>query len=185
MMIGGTSARVTLQGPGTGMGGVESGSWMALFRAVESSAPRFVGTAVSTNLFSDHEGELFHLNCTLRLSSTMTRLDLNRNARAHRAETWLTKALWAGKSSANATASVRGQQGEPASVLFARILGSPKQHFGDVSSQSAAWSPIASRCAFGSCVGVFRFVKVPPPTASKLANRCRRHYPQPKTYIEL
>ena len=31
MMIGGTSARVTLQGPGTGMGGVESGSWIALF----------------------------------------------------------------------------------------------------------------------------------------------------------
>ena len=86
MMIGGTSVRVTLQGPGTGMGGVESESWMALFRAGESSAPRFVGTAVSANLFSDHEGELFHLNCTLRLSSTMTRLDLNRNARARRAE---------------------------------------------------------------------------------------------------
>ena len=125
MMIGGTSARVTLQGPGTGMGGVESGSWLALFRAGESSAPRFVGIAVSTNLFSDHEGELFHLNCTLRLSSTMTRLDLNRNARARRAQSWLATPLWAGKSSANATASTRGQRGEPARGEGAGILGRP------------------------------------------------------------
>ena len=50
MMIGGTSARVTLQGPGTGMGGVESESWLAPFPVLESSAPRFVGIAVSTNL---------------------------------------------------------------------------------------------------------------------------------------
>ena len=96
MMIGGASARVTLQGPGTGMAGVESGSWMALFRVGESSAPRFVGIAVSANLFPDHEGEPFHLNCTLRLSSTMTRLDLNRNARTRRAQSWLATPLWAG-----------------------------------------------------------------------------------------
>ena len=96
-------------GPGTGMGGVESESWLAPFPVLESSAPRFVGIAVSTNLFSDHEGELFHLNCTLRVSSTMTRLDLNRNARASRALAWLTTPLWAGKSSANAAASLRGQ----------------------------------------------------------------------------
>ena len=50
MMIGGTSVRVTLQGPGTGMGGVESESWLAPFPVLESSAPRFVGIAVSTNL---------------------------------------------------------------------------------------------------------------------------------------
>ena len=105
-----------------GWGGVESESWMALFRAGESSAPRFVGIAVSTNLFSDHEGELFHLNCTLRLSSTMTRLDLNRNARARRAQTWLATPLWAGKSSANACASVRGQQGAAAMGHITRFL---------------------------------------------------------------
>ena len=92
----------------------ESGSWMALFPVFESPAPRFVGIAVSISLFPDHEGELFHLNCTLRLSSTMTRLVLNRNARARRAQTLLATPLWAGKSSANASASVRGQQGEPA-----------------------------------------------------------------------
>ena len=51
MMIGGTSARVTLQGPGTGMGGVESESWLAPFPVLESSAPRFVGIVTSTNLF--------------------------------------------------------------------------------------------------------------------------------------
>ena len=73
-----------------------------------------MGIAVSTSLFPAHEGELFHLNCTLRLSSTMTRLDLNRNASARRAETRLATPLWAGKSRANATASVRGQRGEPA-----------------------------------------------------------------------
>jgi len=112
-----------------GWGGVESESWMALFRAGESSAPRFVGIAVSTNLFSDHEGELFHLNCTMRLSSTMTRLDLNRNARARRAETRLNRPLWAGKSSANASASARGQQGEPASVLFARFWAAQAASF--------------------------------------------------------
>ena len=69
-MIDGTSARVTLQGPGTGMGGVESESWLAPFPVLESSAPRFVGIAVSSNLFRAHEGELIHMNCTLRVSST-------------------------------------------------------------------------------------------------------------------
>ena len=77
MMIGGTSARVTLLALVPGWGGVESGSWLALFRAGQSSAGRFVGIAISTNLFSGHEGELFHLNCTMRLSSTKARLVLN------------------------------------------------------------------------------------------------------------
>ena len=143
-----------------------------------SAVSKFGGPSIDSEhlmLQRDPEnGELFHLSCTMRSSLAMTRLALNRNARARRAKNRLARPLWAGKSSANAAASLRGQQGEPASVLSARILCSPKQHFGDVSSQSAAWSPIASRCAFGSCVGVFRFVKVPPPTASKLANRCRR-----------
>ena len=125
MMIGGTSARVTLQALVPGWGGVESGSWLALFRAGQSSAGRFVGIAISTNLFSGHEGELFHLNCTMRLSSTMTRLDLNRNARARRAETRFATPLWAGKSSANASASARGQRGEPARGEGAGILGRP------------------------------------------------------------
>ena len=72
MMIGGTSARVTLQALVPGWGGVESGSWLALFRAGQSSAGRFVGIAISTNLFSGHEGELFHLNCTMRLSVSLS-----------------------------------------------------------------------------------------------------------------
>ena len=125
MMIGGTSARVTLQALVPGWGGVESGSWLALFRAGQSSAGRFVGIAISTNLFSGHEGELFHLNCTMRLSSTMTRLDLNRNARARRAETRFATPLWAGKSSAITAASLRGQRGEPARGEGAGILGRP------------------------------------------------------------
>ena len=91
--------------------------------------------------------ELFHLSCTMRLSSTMTRLALNRNARARRAHTRLTKPLWAGKSSANASASVRGQQGEPAQVLFARIWAAQTGLFGDVSLQNRAKPSIASRCA--------------------------------------
>ena len=134
-MIGGTSARVTLQGPGTGMGGVESESWIALFRAGQSSAGRFVGIAVSTSLFPDHEGELFHLNCTLRLSLTMTRLDLNRNARASGALTWLTKPLWAGKSSANAAASLRGEQGVAARGEVAEFWAAQSAEF--------SWSTLA------------------------------------------
>ena len=124
MMVGGTSARVTLLAPRyRDGGGVEIGSWLALFRAGQSSAGRFVGIAVSTNLFSGHDGELFHLNCTMRSSLAMTRLALNRNARARRAETRLATPLWAGKSSANAAASLRGQQGEPARGEGAGILG--------------------------------------------------------------
>ena len=132
---------------------------MALFRAGESSAPMFVCTAVSTNLFLDHEGELFHLNCTLRLSSTMTRLVLNRNARARRAETRLAKPLWAGKSRANAAASLRGQQGEPARGEVAEFWAAQSAEF--------SWSTLAflhtvgqrlellAAALFGSCVGVF------------------------------
>ena len=150
MMIGGTSARVTLQALVPGWGGVESGSWLALFRAGQSSAGRFVGIAVSTSLFPDHEGEPFHLNCTLRLSSTMTRLDLNRNARARRAQSWLATPLWAGKSSANATASLRGQQGEAAAPalreFWAAQTGSSSFYIG-VSPHCRAKTPIASCCA--------------------------------------
>ena len=68
-------------------------------------------------------GELFHLICTMRSSLAMTRLALNRNARARRSKNRLARPLWAGKSSANSTASARGQQGAAAQVLFARILG--------------------------------------------------------------
>ena len=88
-----------------------------------------MGIAVSTSLFPDHEGELFHLNCTLRLSLTMTRLVLNRNERASRALTWLATPLWAGKSRANATASVRGQQDEPARGEAARFLAAQTGSF--------------------------------------------------------
>ena len=125
MMIGGTSARVTLQALVPGWGGVESGSWLALFRAGQSSAGRFVGIAISTILFSGHEGELFHLNCTMRFIVTMTRLALNRIARERGVETRLATSLWAGKSSANACASVRGQQGAAAMGHIARFLAHP------------------------------------------------------------
>ena len=57
----------------------------------------------------------------MRLSSTMTRLALNRIARAKGAETRLATPLWAGKSSATATASARGQQGAAAHGAIARF----------------------------------------------------------------
>ena len=130
-MIGGTLARRPCRLCRKAVDECESGSWMALFPVFDSSAPRFVGIAVSTNLFRAHEGELFHLSCTMRLSSTMTRLMLNRNARARRANTQEARPLWAGKSSANASASLRGQQGEPARGEGGRNLGSPNSNFGE------------------------------------------------------
>jgi len=41
---------------------------MALFRAAESSAARFVGLAVSTSLFSAHAGEVLVMNSRMSLS---------------------------------------------------------------------------------------------------------------------
>ena len=69
--------------------------------------------------------ELFHLNCTMRFIVTMTRLALNRIARERGVETRLATSLWAGKSSANACASVRGQQGAAAMGHIARFLAHP------------------------------------------------------------
>ena len=132
---------------------------MALFRVGESSAPRFVGIAVSANLFPDHEGELFHLNCTLRLSSTMTRLDLNRNARARRAQSWLATPLWAGKSSANATASTRGQRGEPARGEGAGNLGSPNSTF---------WRRFCPRSARAAPIDKSVSLVLPPPPLAQI-----------------
>ena len=48
--------------------GCESGSWLALFRAAESSAGMFSGIAVSTNLFSAHEGHVLVMNSRMSLS---------------------------------------------------------------------------------------------------------------------
>ena len=59
MMIDGTSARVTLQGPGTGMGGVESESWLAPFPVLESSAPRFVGIGSQLTYFEHTRTNFF------------------------------------------------------------------------------------------------------------------------------
>ena len=99
------------------------------------------------------------MNCTLRLSSTMTRLDHNRNARARRAKSRLATPLWAGKSRANAAASLRGQQGEPARGEVAEFWAAQSAEF--------SWStlaflhtigqrlPLLVAALFGSCVGVF------------------------------
>ena len=74
-----------------------------------------------------------------------------------------------------------GLQGQLGSAAASRssvwIVGPERLHFCtivSVSSHSAAFSPFAALSLFCSCVGVFRFVKVPPPAASKLAFRCRR-----------
>ena len=48
--------------------GCESGSWLALFRAAESSAGMFSGIAVSMNLFSAHEGHVLVMNSRMSLS---------------------------------------------------------------------------------------------------------------------
>ena len=48
--------------------GCESGAWMPLFRAAESSAARFVGLAVSTSLFSARAGEVLVMNSRMSLS---------------------------------------------------------------------------------------------------------------------
>ena len=48
--------------------GCESGAWMALFRAAESSAGMFSGIAVSMNLFSAHEGHVLVMNSRMSLS---------------------------------------------------------------------------------------------------------------------
>ena len=99
-------------------------------------------------------GALFHLICTMRLSSTMTRLALNRIARAKGAETRLATPLWAGKSSANAPASVRGQQGEPAQVLFARIWAAQTAILATFLYKIGQSLPLLVAPLFGSCVGV-------------------------------
>ena len=91
------------------------------------------------------------MNCTLRLSSTMTRLDHNRNARARRAVTQEARPLWAGKSSANAAASLRGQFGEAARGEGARILAGCRNRFLHNRAQSL---PLLVAALFGSCVCV-------------------------------
>ena len=74
-------------------------------------------------------GELFHLSCTMRSSLAMTRLALNRNARARMAKNRGDRPLWAGKSSANSTASARGQQGAAAHGAIARFCDKIQQQF--------------------------------------------------------
>ena len=138
-----------------------------------SAVSKFGGPSIDSEhlmLQRDPEnGELFHLSCTMRSSLAMTRLALNRNARARTAKNRGDRPLWAGKSSANASASARGQQGAAAAGQKARILGHADSTFGDVSLHSAGLTPIASAALFGSCVGVFRFVKVPPPAGQQAA----------------
>ena len=140
--------------------GAESRSWSALFGAGESSACGFVGIAVSSSLFPAHEDELFHLNCTMRFIVTMTRLALNRIARARGVETRLATPLWAGKSSANACASVRGQQGAAAMGHIARFLAHPgrilRTALNTPPVRQAHPSHAARLFCFCSCDRVFR-----------------------------
>ena len=92
---------------------------------------------------------------TLRLSSTMTRLVLNKNARARRAQVQEATPLWAGKSSANASASVWGQQGERAQAVFARIWAAQTGFLATFLHKMAQSLPLLVAALFGSCVGVF------------------------------
>ena len=66
--MGGLASEVVQAACSPGDRGCESGAWMALFRAAESSAGMFSGIAVSMNLFSAHEGHVLVMNSRMSLS---------------------------------------------------------------------------------------------------------------------